>query len=138
MWESDLKGQVVLFDWIQFLQYSASEFLGIQDTLDLSWAYSTQPPVKLARTLSGNPPPEFSSQLSNSKLDSRAVRDNQFQGDLVDFLVDYDKSQKQAAFDKAIHSCKVCFEDKLGAQCLQFPICNHGKLALDPISLSES
>ncbi len=40
--------------------------------------------------------------------------------------VDYDKAEKQIVFEKTGHTCKVCFEEKLGTQCLQFLVCGHG------------
>ena len=39
MWQ---EGQVVMYDWIQFLEYEVLSALGITDnTLDLSWAFPT-------------------------------------------------------------------------------------------------
>lgn len=59
------------------------------------------------------------------KGDPRAVRDVQYQGDLLEYLKDYDKLQKKVAFDKAVHCCKVCLSDKMGTQCIEFQKCCH-------------
>ena len=122
-----MKGQVVLFEWVQFLQYEALEFLEIQSYLDLSWSYLIVKPPRLSISLSerqNSPAPTIVHRL-NIKLDSRAVSDNQCDGDLLEVLKEYERVAEQLVFVKASHTCKVCFCEKLGVTCIQFPSCNH-------------
>ena len=93
-WETESKGQVVLFEWTNFLQYEACEFLAVSQKLDLTWLYS--PPSRRE---------SFSTTTTTTsvcKADARAVRDVQYQGDLLEYLKDYDKLQKKAAFDLSL------------------------------------
>lgn len=90
MWEEKLKGQVVLFDWIQFLQCEALAFLDLNGTLNLSWSYhQLAKPTNSSESCSIN---HFETSLTephnkSPKLDPRAVLDNQLKTDLIDFLV---------------------------------------------------
>ena len=124
-WDEELNGQVVLFDWLQFLQYEALDFLGIKTVgLDVTWFYSHH---KQSRTPShsevqqGPATPKSASRL----LDSRAVQDVHFEGDLIELMKDYDQLQKKLAFEKAVHECKVCFMERMGTLCIQFQGCSH-------------
>lgn len=123
-----MKGQVVLFEWVQFLQYETLEYLNLQDSLDLTWAYftvkSTRPSCGMSECQSQSPALTPGARPS-IKLDSRAVSDNQFKEDLLDFLKEYDANFEQLVFDKSSHMCKVCFVEKLGFSCMRFPSCNH-------------
>lgn len=130
-WENELKGQVVLFEWIQFLQYELIEVLEMDNTVDLSWAYYSNKPT--ARK-SGNfseldqqlvSTPASGSTMKASQLDVRAVTDKQFKTDLLECLIEYDKSQMHIIFEKSFFTCKVCFVEKLGSAMMQYPICNH-------------
>lgn len=124
-WENELKGQVVLFEWIQFLQFELMEVLGILDgVVDLSWAYTMKQNSRKS-TEPNQQSVSFSIESAAQQLDSRAVSDNQLKTDLIEFLVDYDKSEKKDAFDRTFFTCKVCFLEKLGSSMMQFPICNH-------------
>ena len=118
---------MVLFEWVQFLQYEALAFLQIHCTLDLSWSYLMVKPSRLSCGLSEcqQSPVATSGQRSFFKLDSRAVSDNQCDGDLLEVLKEYERVAEQLMFVKASHTCKVCFCDKLGVTCIQFPSCNH-------------
>lgn len=116
-----------MFEWVQFLQYEALEHLQIHNTLDLSWAYS--PLGKTSRLLCSSADIQSSSPSCNKSkavlLDSRAVSDNQFKGDLLEFLREYEQTLEQATFEKSSHVCKVCFGEKMGSSCTRFPSCNH-------------
>lgn len=125
MWEKEVKGSVVLFEWMQFLQYEALKSLGIADTLKLS---SNKNLNKICHSpaLSNSPDTRQACGTPRTlKLDPRAVQDTQFKGDLLEFLVEHDKTEKQAAFDKGHHNCKVCFCEKIGISCMRFPSCDH-------------
>lgn len=124
-WESEVKGCVVLFEWIQFLQYEALSHLKIKDTLKLS---SNKAVNKISHSpaLSNSPDARQSIGTQRAiKLDPRAVQDTQFKGDLLEFLIENDKIEKQIAFDKGHHNCKVCFCEKIGSSCMRFPNCDH-------------
>lgn len=118
----------MLFEWVQFLQNEALECLEIQNTLDLSWAYKST--GKVARLSCSNyaeaqQSPAVTTRSRPILLDSRAVSDNQFKGDLLELLKEYEQMSEQAAFEKTSHTCKVCFGEKLGSICTRFPTCNH-------------
>lgn len=118
---------MVLFEWMQFLQYEALQFLEIQSSLDLSWSYLLVKPTRLSSSLSErqHSPVAASVHRPIIKLDSRAVSDNQCDGDLLEVLKEYERVAEQLMFVKASHTCKVCFGDKLGVTCIRFPSCNH-------------
>ena len=120
------------FFLFQFLQYELTEVLDMDNTVDLSWAYYSN---KLTARKSGNfseldeqlvsTPTSGSATKTSQQLDTRAVTDNQFKTDLLEFLIEYDKSQMHIIFEKSFFTCKVCFAEKLGSAMMQFPICNH-------------
>ena len=129
-WEEELKGQVVLFEWIQLLQYEALGFLQIKEKLNLSWFYASD--TKTVKRLSINVKESNQTCTSadplpslNITLDSRAVQDKQCKNDLLEFLKSYDRQETQKVFEKSAQNCKVCFSDKMGLQCMQFPNCCH-------------
>ncbi|KAI9554843.1 hypothetical protein GHT06_020120 [Daphnia sinensis] len=126
-WEDDVKGQAVLFEWIQILQYEALEWLEICSYLDLSWVYMTGQNSRLSCGPSDYQqlPTAIPGSRSVVRLDPRAVCDNQYEGDLLDVLREYERIAEQLVFDKASHTCKVCFDHRLGANCIQFPNCGH-------------
>ena len=127
-WENDVKGQVVLYEWVQFLQSEALKHLEIQQILDLSWAYSLGKPARLSCSVSDvkSPAPVISTaSKATTILDCRAVSDNQFKGDLFEVLKEYQRASEKLVFEKSSHTCKVCFGEKLGSICMRFPSCNH-------------
>lgn len=126
-WEDDVKGQAVLFEWIQILQYEALELLDIGCCLDLSWIYLAGKNSRLSCGPSDwqQSPIASAGSRSVTQLDSRALCDKQYEGDLLDVLREYEKTAEQAVFAKTSHTCKVCFGQKFGANCLQFPTCGH-------------
>jgi len=121
-WEEELKGQVVLFEWLQFLQYEALDFLEIKEGLNLSWFYTSDLKTSRRSSAAGK---DLNQSLTNTTLDSRAVQDRQFKTDLLEYLKSYDRQETQKEFEKSSQSCKVCFDEKLGLQCMQFPSCCH-------------
>ena len=125
-WE-ELKGQVVLFEWLQFLQYEALDFLEIKEELNLSWFYTSELDTSSQSSITMKEINETSRNTDdvNTSLDLRAVQDRQYQGDLLEFLKSYDSRETQKEFEKSGQSCKVCFDEKLGSQCMQFPNCCH-------------
>ena len=121
-WEEELKGQVVLFEWLQLLQYEALDFLEIKEGLNLSWFYTSDLKTSRQSSAAGK---DLNQSLTNTTLDSRAVQDRQFKTDLLEYLKSYDRQETQKEFEKSSQSCKVCFDEKLGLQCMQFPSCCH-------------
>ncbi|KAJ8672730.1 hypothetical protein QAD02_003990 [Eretmocerus hayati] len=57
--------------------------------------------------------------------DERAVIDILVGRNPVQMLIDYNEMRNQIEFRRNFYSCKVCFADKLGENCVQFLPCNH-------------
>lgn len=126
-WEEELKGQVVLFEWLQFLQYEALDFLEFKGGLNLSWFYTSDVNTSRRSSITEKQPNQSLTNTTplNTTLDTRAVQDSQYNGDLLEFLKSYDRQETLKEFEKSSQSCKVCFDEKMGSQCMQFPNCSH-------------
>jgi E3 ubiquitin-protein ligase RNF14 len=92
--------QCVLFTWISFLSTEIFDHLNI-DTDNI---------IIISET-----------QESNHINDKRAIR--RPCSHLL--LKDYDKDQNDLRFQASYFSCKVCFTDKLGKDCIKFNECGH-------------
>lgn len=57
--------------------------------------------------------------------DCRAIQEIRSHDQLLRVLLDFDQLRRQQEFDAQFFTCKVCFEEKLGSQCLPFKPCNH-------------
>ncbi|CAG0884323.1 unnamed protein product [Darwinula stevensoni] len=92
-WSSQ-KGEVVLFQWINFLQSDLLHVLGIEEKLDLS---------SLVQGLRHSKKDELLS------LDSRAVQEIPPGSSLLDHLLAYDEKRRLLAFEESVQMCNVCF-----------------------------
>ena len=61
----------------------------------------------------------------NGSLDRRAHQDIASQDLVLRTILEYDRLQREAEFNRTLFTCEVCFSEKLGAVCSSFPDCNH-------------
>ncbi|XP_063223142.1 E3 ubiquitin-protein ligase RNF14-like [Bacillus rossius redtenbacheri] len=61
----------------------------------------------------------------SNTLDKRAIVDLNPQTSVIQHLVDYNNQQREFKFERSLHTCKICFEDKLGVYCTKFEPCSH-------------
>jgi E3 ubiquitin-protein ligase RNF14 len=136
LWE-DNKGEEILFTWISFLQSEMLEFLKIQECIDINNITLTQVEItnellKVKNNTIDNERCEdkiyIEKKMKKAKditqFDQRAVQ-ILINTNPVKMLIDYDNLQKQNEFNKSLYSCKICFTDKLGENCMQFVPCTH-------------
>ncbi|RNA07733.1 E3 ubiquitin- ligase RNF14 [Brachionus plicatilis] len=96
LWEQN--SQIpILFTWISFLQDEIFDFLSLEPTN-----------LTIQTTKAKKTDPRVSSLACTSAL-----------------LTDYDSDQKNLKFQKSYFTCYVCFEDKMGKECIKFNKCEH-------------
>ncbi|KAK3099874.1 hypothetical protein FSP39_011069 [Pinctada imbricata] len=98
------EGCVIVFMWSSFLQEESFDFLGLQNPLVITSAHISK---------------------KESDVDHRAIQDIGSFDRLLPAIRDYDKNCKQQEFDKSLFTCKVCFCEKSGSQCIIFLDCSH-------------
>ena len=140
------KEQEILFTWMAFLQNDTLEFLGIQEHLDISHAYTmyTMASEKVqkqkvatvekdsagketkTRTVGKRNLTGGRRRMNRSKqIDQRAIVDRPLNQDPIQMLVDYNEMRKQIEFKKSFYMCKVCFTEKPGEHSTMFTPCRH-------------
>ncbi|PIK59271.1 putative E3 ubiquitin-protein ligase RNF14-like [Apostichopus japonicus] len=145
LWEES-KGEVILFQWIQFLQDETFTFLNLKNHLQLDYSYvrtfarnaslsggkvETTPDAhggNASGTEDGEARVhrvEADGAVSMESTDSRAIQDVASLTNLIQSLVHHDVEEKQHAFDVGFYHCQICFEEKMGTECLRFPHCEH-------------
>ncbi|XP_022099046.1 E3 ubiquitin-protein ligase RNF14-like [Acanthaster planci] len=107
------RGEVIIFQWTQFLIDDSLWVLRIQSSLSLGSAA-----VQLAQGDST----ELADTSGPHSVKNKSVRGA---GQLLQTLIDYDISERRRVFDESIHSCSVCFSEKAGVDCVMFQSCNH-------------
>ena len=95
-------GDVVLFQWMQFLSDETVELLDIRSPFQLEV--------------------EEESQIT---VHSSAMQDVQSLALLWPLLINFDVSERKRVFDSSFQTCQVCLESKLGAECVQLSPCSH-------------
>ena len=58
-------------------------------------------------------------------FDKRAVQDISTMDGLVSSLISYNQSEETRLFQTSFINCSVCFNEKFGSLCIQFPQCKH-------------
>ena len=143
IWEenhSDV-GEVIIFQWTQFLVDESLHLLEIQSPLSLDFnkvlrsnsmevaggdsadnrtvqhtGSASQEPVK--RTLSDK-------ETDPSILDPRAIQDIGCANLLLRTLIEHDRAERQRVFNTSFYNCQVCFSEKAGVDCINFQGCSH-------------
>ncbi|XP_076231468.1 E3 ubiquitin-protein ligase RNF14 [Calliopsis andreniformis] len=144
------KGQEILFMWVAFLQDETLEYLKIQESLNISHAY-TRYKTALEKVqnnqknkIKDNIDAECSIEDVKSKTktevniqylskknlvhkhyDKRAILDSPSGRNPIQALTDYNEKRNQIEFKKNFYTCKICFVDKIGEHCTQFLPCSH-------------
>ena len=58
-------------------------------------------------------------------FDKRSVQDISSMDGLVTFLINFNQSEETRLFQTSFINCSVCFNEKFGSVCVQFPQCKH-------------
>ena len=61
----------------------------------------------------------------NDGLDKRAVQDVFSLQSLISLLIEYNQAEEKRLFETSFITCNVCFLEKFGSVCIQFPQCKH-------------
>ena len=61
----------------------------------------------------------------DDSVDKRAVQDISTMDGLVSSLISYNQSEETRLFQTSFINCSVCFNEKFGDSCIQFPNCKH-------------
>ena len=88
-----------LFQWISWLSTESLSFLGLTFPLDL-----------------------VSSEPSD---DPRVIKNPHAYSSRLRFVLDHDRAQQEKEFLNSTFTCKICFEEKIGGECLKFFACSH-------------
>ena len=134
----------MLFLWTSFLKDEALSFLNIRSPLEISSVKQQSHHNSLVSVVSHtscdlhgiqsvNTVPALTERLYANTLletdtkqyDSRAVQTIGSQDLLFHILLEYDKAQHHNVFLMTMFTCGVCFNEKLGSQCMKFSGCNH-------------
>ncbi|XP_038063269.1 E3 ubiquitin-protein ligase RNF14-like [Patiria miniata] len=142
IWDEN-RGEVIIFQWTQFLTDESLGILGIQSPLSLDFrrvlrsnSVEASGSSRDERTdeASGNDSEDQNKRtpLSDSErdpnlsnLDPRAVQDIGSGNLLLLTLIEHNRAERQRVFDNSLYSCLVCFCEKLGSYCINFIGCNH-------------
>ena len=92
-------GQVTLFQWISWLSTDSLDFLQLQFPLELS--------------------------ANEGAEDVRVVKNTHAYSTRLRFILDHDRAQQEKEFLNSIFTCGICFDDKVGGDCLKFFSCSH-------------
>jgi E3 ubiquitin-protein ligase RNF14 len=106
IWEEG-KGSVILYQWIDFFQNELVEFLKLCSPLEIS----TIVPCK--------------QQSVEQDADPRAIQEILPPDRLLAAILEFNTEQVELQFGTQIFTCKICFCEKPGKQCLHFTPCNH-------------
>ncbi|XP_062513556.1 E3 ubiquitin-protein ligase RNF14-like [Corticium candelabrum] len=96
-------GEVVIFDWMQFLTNEAAEVLDIRSPFQLG-------AVDMSNDESSHP---------------SAVQDVASSSHLWPLLIEFDVSERKRVFDSSQQMCQVCLESKPGSNCVRLSPCDH-------------
>lgn len=149
LWEEN-KGEEILFTWVAFLRDEALEFLDIQESVNVSHAYTRhKEALEKAHNIQKNKIENVDSECAiiegaktkaksevnakrlskknpaKKRYDKRAVLDCPIGRNPIQGLVDYNEKRNQIEFKKNFYTCKICFVDKLGEHSTQFLPCAH-------------
>ena len=114
IWKDQI-GNVVLFTWHQFLLEESLEFLGIIDTFEIQSDFYEK--TMLLQNSDYSP-----STLSlSTKNQSRAVQDIKSREEILPFMLTYNQKKKEKMFKLSTFTCQICFDTKVGSDCIQFP-----------------
>ncbi|XP_065557286.1 E3 ubiquitin-protein ligase RNF14-like isoform X2 [Artemia franciscana] len=142
LWNEN-QGFQILFVWANFLSEDTFSVLNLQSPCDLTWIANKQwsrsrrkrsiqakksmdgYSLDVALTYMHNSQIEATDSSSLRTLDRRAVNTLCLSDNILVVLTDYDSVEKIRIFNTKYHTCKVCFSDKPGRLCFQFPNCLH-------------
>eukprot|EP00118_Oscarella_pearsei_P028148 m.1643 g.1643 ORF g.1643 m.1643 type:complete len:433 (+) comp7583_c0_seq2:24-1322(+) len=100
MW---MLGEVILFEWVQYLAENTLEILGCPSELDLAEVFQKQ-----------------ESQHHGSALQSPTSQEALWLA-----LIEHDESKERRLFNESRHECAICCAEKLGIDSMQMRPCEH-------------
>lgn len=111
IWENQI-GSVVLFEWHQFLQEHSLECLGIADAFEIpvqDELHSRKQNIESEKTL-------------NFKINNqnKAVQEIKNVSEILPLLLTYNQTKKEKTFKLSMFNCQICFDTKMGMDCVQF------------------
>lgn len=112
MWQEH-KGNEILFLWVDFLHNDILDFLGVQESLDVSFMCM----VHWA-------PNDYIESCLASLSDSRAINGALFLNP-AKLLVSYNEAQHKVWFQKNSYMCLICLEEHIGLGCIELRNCGH-------------
>ena len=113
LWSKQV-GNVVLFSWYQFLEDESLLHLEIDDTLNLDHELCSE---KLAASSANNSDSAVQSSVKNR---NRAVQDVTNKAEILPLILTYDQTKREEVFKVSTFTCDICFESKIGENCMQF------------------
>ncbi|XP_008102920.2 E3 ubiquitin-protein ligase RNF14 [Anolis carolinensis] len=108
LWE-EKKGSVVLFAWIQFLKEETLTYLNITSAFE---------PI-----ISGEEHEEVCYGAAGGAMEQAETFNRRAR--LIREILDFDLAQQEKRFNSKMHTCNICFSDKLGSECMLFLDCRH-------------
>lgn len=107
MWCEDGGEEVIMFRWLQFLQYDTLSTLNIKSPFQV-------------KSIKG-----WHHKKGRREGDKRAIQDVASYFNLVNTILEYDQEEKIRVFNNSYFACNVCFCEKLGSMCIEFKDCGH-------------
>ncbi|XP_043925212.1 E3 ubiquitin-protein ligase RNF14-like [Protopterus annectens] len=117
---------VVLFSWMQFLREEALSFLNIGSSLVLEPSVMRcyhQPFTYEEANQTGFV--EAEDTLGAICCDPRAIQEVESWTNILPEILDFNQHQKQKWFNAKVYTCKICFLEKLGSDCMCLTKCEH-------------
>lgn len=128
LWEEH-RGSVVLFAWMQFLKEETLAYLNIVSPFELKMDAPKKVPRRMTAA-SSNAELEFGGAACSDGdqeevVDVRAVQDVESLSSLIQEILDFDQAQQIKCFNSKLFLCNICFNEKLGSECMYFLECRH-------------
>nr|NP_001123340.1 Zn-finger (RING/cysteine-rich C6HC)-7 [Ciona intestinalis]FAA00216.1 TPA: zinc finger protein [Ciona intestinalis] len=114
IWQKE-EGNVILYEWFQFLQDDSLSILGINDNLHICDEFESS---SQSSTIASSKP-------GINKPCKRGLQTAHSYAEILPTLLNYDQQKQQEIFFTSVFSCNICFVDKKGTDCLQFKDCGH-------------
>lgn len=120
---------MVLFAWMQFLKEETLAYLNIVSPFELKMDAPKKVPRRMTPA-SSNAELEFGGAACSDGdqeevVDVRAVQDVESLSSLIQEILDFDQAQQIKCFNSKLFLCNICFNEKLGSECMYFLECRH-------------
>ncbi|XP_042307173.1 E3 ubiquitin-protein ligase RNF14-like isoform X2 [Sceloporus undulatus] len=123
IWE-EKRGSVVLFAWIQFLKEQTLVYLNITSPYEPNICGQEKGQSRTSEEEVCSDAVAGATAQEES-LDTRAMQDVESLSNLIREILDFDHAQQEKCFNGKMHTCNICFSEKLGSECMYFLDCRH-------------